>query len=179
MRTYAKIFLLIAATTFLVRCNNIEVKPVTEGKRVFPEYHYALDSVVRSNEGIIAGVEFGQNRKMILTQQQRFAVDKDKEGLVYEEKIDSLTKYNITYTFDNDTISEIEVMINCSSRDEGDKILNDLKKYFGTKYTAPVMDKGFFVFNCFDSRKRNFTITLTDNGSTTNSVIDLLVYREK
>lgn len=167
------------AAVILVRCNNNGDKPIIEGKRTFPEYHYSLDSIIRSNEGIIAGVELGQSRKMILTQQQRFAVDKDKEGLVYEAKIDSLTKYNITYTFDNDTISEIEVMINCSSRDEGDRILTDLKRFYGAKYTAPVMDKGFFVFNCFDSRKRNFTITLTDNGGTSNSVIDLLVYREK
>ena len=154
-----------------------EVK--SETKRVFPEYHYALDSIIKTNEGIVAGVELGQNRKMILSGQQKNAVDKDKDGLVYEQKIDSLTKYNITYTFENDTISEMELMINCASRDEGDKILNDFKNFYGKKYTAPIMDKGYFVFNCFDSKKRNFTITITDNGGASNSVIDILIYREK
>lgn len=168
------------ALVFSITCctnNAVEVKPET--KRVFPEHHYALDSIIKTHEGIIAGVELGQNRKMILLDQQKNAVDKDKDGMVYEQKIDSLTKYNITYTFENDTISEMEIMINCSSRDEGDKILNDFKNFYGKKYTAPIMDKGFFVFNCFDSKKRNFTITLTDNGGTSNSVIDILIYREK
>lgn len=151
----------------------------TNSKRIFPEYHYALDSIIRSNDGIIAGVELGQNRKFILHEHEKNAADKDKDGMVYEQKIDSLIKYNITYTFEEDIISEIEVMINCSSRDEGDRILNDLKNFYGKKYTAPIMDKGFFVFNCFDSKKRNFTITLTENGGSSNSVIDLLIYREK
>jgi len=170
--TCALFILLFAA------CNTIEVKPAAKG-RIFPEYHYALDSIIKSKDGIVAGVELGQARKMILTEQVKNAADQDKDGLVYEQKIDSLTKFNITYTFDNDTISEIEVMIHSSSRDEGDKILNDLKDYYRKKYISPVMDKGYFVFNCFDSKKRNFIITLTDNGGDSNSVIDLLIYREK
>jgi hypothetical protein len=80
---------------------------------------------------------------------------------------------------ENDTISEIEVLITSQSGDEGDKILTDLKKYYAAKYTAPIMDKGFFVFNCFDGKKKNFTITLTDNGGTSNSAIEMLIYREK
>ncbi len=169
------IFLVLAA--FVFSCTT-EVKQ--DGtKRVFEEYHYALDTIIKTKDGIIAGVELGQARKDVRTEQVKNAVDQDKEGLVYEQKIDSLTKYNITYTFENDSISEIEVMINCGSREEGERILNDLKEYYRTKYTAPVMDKGFFVFNCFDSRKKNFTITLTDNGGASNSVIDLLIYREK
>ena len=169
--------LLVLLVVLFASCNTTEVKP--DAKRIFPEYHYALDSIIKSNEGIVCGVELGQSRKFIIAEQQKNAVDKDKDGLVYEQKIDSLTKYNITYTFEKDTISEMEVMVNCSSRDEGDVILNDLKNFYGKKYTAPIMDKGFFVFNCFDSKKRNFTITLTDNGGTSNSVIDILIYREK
>lgn len=159
-------------------CNNTETV-ANPAKRVFAGYHYALDSILKTTNGTVAGVELGEARKMIRAEQVKNAADQDKEGLVYEEKIDSLTHYNITYTFENDTISEMEVMINSTSRDEGDKILNDLKEYYRNKYTAPLMDKGYFVFNCFDSKKKNFKITLTDNGSTSNSVIDMLIYREK
>jgi len=177
MKAFLKISFACCLTLLIFSCQTTEVKQ--EGKRIFPGYHYALDTIIKSTQGIVAGVELGQSKKFISTEQHKNAVDKDKDGLVYEQTIDSLTKYNITYTFDNDTISEIEVLINCNSRDEGDKILNDLKNYYGKKYTAPIMDKGFFVFNCFDGKKRNFTITLTDNGGTSNSVIDMLIYREK
>ncbi len=178
MKVVCKI-LFCLSTLILFSCSNNSTELKQEAKRIFPDYHYALDTIIKSPQGIVAGVELGQARKMILLEQVKNAVDQDKEGLVYEQKIDSLTKYNITYTFDNDTISEIEILINCVSRDEGDRILNDLKNYYGKKYTAPVMDKGYFVFNCFDSHKKNFTITLTDNGGTSNSVIDILIYREK
>lgn len=154
--------------------------PVKETpKRVFPEYHYAIDTIVKTPKGVIAGVELGDARSLVREEQVKNAADQDKEGLVYEQVIDSLTKYTITYTFENDTISEIEVLVNCENRDEGDAILADLKNYYRQKYTAPIMDKGFFVFSCFDSRKRNFKITLTDNGSSTASVVNMLIYREK
>lgn len=178
MRGFLKICFSLFIAIGLLSCNNApETKQ--DANRIFPGYHYALDSIIKTPQGIVAGVELGQARKMILTEQVKNAVDQDKEGLVYEQKIDSLTKYNITYTFENDTISEMEVMINCTSRDEGDKILTDLKNYYGKKYTSPIMDKGYFVFNCFDGKKKNFTITLTDNGGNSNSVIDMLIYREK
>jgi hypothetical protein len=163
----------------LFACNNPAIEEKQEAKRIFPEFHYAIDTIVKTSKGIIAGVELGESRGAVMQEQVKNAVDQDKEGLVYEQKIDSATKYSITYTFENDSISEIEVLVNCDNRDEGDAILADLRNYYRQKYTAPLMDKGFYVFNCFDSKKRNFKITLTDNGGTNNAVIDLLIYREK
>ena len=106
-------------------------------------------------------------------------MEKSNSHITFEQQIDSISKYGITYSLENDTITEMEVHITSSNSEEGEKILNDLKKYYQAKYTAPMMDKGYFVFNCFDSKKQNFTITLTDNSSPSNSVIDMSVYREK
>jgi hypothetical protein len=41
------------------------------------------------------------------------------------------------------------------------------------------MDNGVYVFNCFDSKKRNFMITISDNSTTETGIINLLIYREK
>jgi hypothetical protein len=171
--------ILCGALSLLFACNNDTPEVKHEEKRIFPEFHYAIDTIVKTPKGIIAGVELGESRSALMQEQVKNAADQDKEGLVYEQKIDSVTKYSITYAFENDSISEIEVLVNCDNRDEGDAILADLRNYYRQKYTAPLMDKGFYVFNCFDSKKRNFKITLTDNGGTNNAVIDLLIYREK
>lgn len=179
MRLFFKILSPVFLLLFLAACNNQPAETKPEVKRIFPEFHYAIDTIVKTPKGIVAGVELGDSRSSIIAEQVRNAADQDKEGLVYEEKIDSLTKYSITYTFENDSISEIEVLVNCANRDEGDAILADLRNYYRQKYTAPIMDKGFYVFNCFDSKKRNFKITITDNGGTSNAVIDMLIYREK
>lgn len=176
---YYKIFYAAAVSVVLLSCNNRKQGTIQEAKRIFPEYHYALDTIIKSKDGIVSGVELGQSMKFIPLIQVRSAIDKSKDHITYEQGIDSLTKYSINYTLENDTISEIEVLISSQSQDEGDAILDGLKNYYRTKYTAPIMDKGFFVFNCFDSRKRNFVISLTDNGGNSNSVIEMLIYREK
>ncbi|MGZ3902965.1 MAG: hypothetical protein ACXVC6_04675 [Bacteroidia bacterium] len=163
----------------LFSCNNENKTIIEKAPRIFPDYHYALDTVLKTPQGIVSGVELGQNIKFIPLAQQKSSVENGKDHIIYEQKIDSLTRYSINYSLENDTISEIEVLITSQSEDEGEKILNDLKKYYSAKYTAPVMDKGFFVFNCFDGKKKNFTITLTDNGGNSNSAIEMLIYREK
>ena len=128
---------------------------------------------------MICGLELGDSKKTIPSVQIKNAGQSEKDHLSYVQKIDSLTKYDILYSLENDTISEIEVLISCQSHDLGDRILNDFKNYYREKYTAPMMDKGYLVFNCFDGRKRNFKISLTDNSSGETSLINLLFYREK
>ena len=46
----------------LISCNN-EKKEQQDVLRIFSEYHYALDTVLKSKEGIVSGVELGQNMK--------------------------------------------------------------------------------------------------------------------
>ncbi len=171
----------IGFLVFISSCNNHTEadKSADAGKRVFPEYHYALDSVIKSPNGIIGGIELGQSKQVISAIQISKAIEKTTNHITFEQKIDSISKYSITYLMENDTITEMEIHITSANSDEGDKILSDLKKYYQAKYTAPMMDKGYFVFNCFDSKKQNFTITLTDNSDASNSVIDMSVYREK
>ncbi len=169
---------LLLATCWLSSCNHTETKEVASN-RIFPEYHYALDSIIKSKDGILGGIELGQSKSAIPASEVNQAIEKSATHITFEQKIDSISKYNITYSLERDTITEIELQIISQSTEEGDKILNDLKNYYRLKYTAPFMDKGYFVFNCFDSKKKNFTITLTDNSDPNNSIIDMSVYREK
>jgi hypothetical protein len=178
-RLLRQLALCACALGMICSCNPAQTEVEPEQKRVFEGYHYTLDSLILSDKGIIAGVELGDSRALLPAHQVANAADQDKEGLVYEQAIDSITKFTITYTFENDTISEIEALVTCASHETGERILNDLKNYYRARYTAPIMDKGYYVFSCFDSRKRNFKITLTDNGGNANSLIDILIYREK
>jgi hypothetical protein len=170
---------LILFTCWLSSCSNHSETKDNTANRIFPEYHYALDSIIKSKDGILGGIELGQSKTAIPQAEINGAIEKAADHITFEQKIDSISKYNITYSIENDSITEMEIQIISQSSDEGDKILNDLKKYYQQKYTAPVMDKGYFVFNCFDSKKRNFIITLTDNSDPNNSIIDMSVYREK
>ncbi len=74
VRNYVSILFLV----ILFSCNN-EKNNQQEIKRVFPEYHYALDTVIKTKEGIVSGVELGQNVKFIPLTQIKSAVDKSKD----------------------------------------------------------------------------------------------------
>jgi len=154
-------------------------KEQKEKNRIFPEYHFALDSIVKDSIGIIHGAELGNKLNDIKTKEFKKPDELDVDYLLYNFSVDSITKYDIVYNFVGDTLSEIEARIQCKSIDEAGKILESLKNYYRIKYTAPLMDKGVYVFNCFDSQKRNFSISLTDNSTTETGIINLLVYKEE
>ena len=146
---------------------------------VFKGFHYSLDSILRKKEGIVHGVELGQAVNDVKAGESKKPDELDVDYCFYNYRVDSLTSYSIAYSFEKDSLDEIEVQINSTSLDEGTEILNSIKKYYTEKYTSPLMDKGIYVFNCFDSKKRNFKISLTDNSTTETGVINMLVYKEK
>ncbi len=172
------VWLLLLLATF-IRCSQNMPKTETEKERIFQGYHIALDSIIRTPKGIIRGVELGATMNEVKRSEVVNITEADETYYYYEFKADSITTYSLTYSFIQDSLEEIELQVNCRNPDTGAVILNDIKNYYQKKYTAPVMDKGIYVYNCFDSRKRNFSINLSDNSGIDNSVINLLIYREK
>ncbi len=172
-----KIFFIVISVALISSCSN--KKEQDEKNRIFPDYHFALDSIIKDSIGIIHGAELGFKLNDIKSKEFKKPDELDVDYLLYNFNVDSITKYDIVYTFAEDTLSEIEARIQCKSLDEAGKILESLKNYYRVKYTAPLMDKGVYVFNCFDSKKRNFSISLTDISTTETGIINLLVYHEE
>jgi len=172
-----KIFFIVISIALISSCST--KKEQDEKNRIFPDYHFALDSIIKDSIGIIHGAELGFKLNDIKSKEFKKPDELDVDYLLYNFNVDSITKYDIVYTFVEDTLSEIEARIQCKSLDEAGKILESLKNYYRVKYTAPLMDKGVYVFNCFDSKKRNFSISLTDISTTETGIINLLVYHEE
>lgn len=161
---------------FVSSCSNQHEQG--EVKRVFPEYPVALDSIIRTPQGILHGVELGDKLIDIQAKEQRKPDERDNDYVLYNFSIDSLNSYSVAYTFNADSLTEIEVKIKSTSIDASGMLLESLKNYYRQKYTAPLMDKGIYVFNCFDSKKRNFSISITDNSTASTGIVNLMVYRE-
>lgn len=154
-------------------------KPVIVKERVFKGFHVSLDSIIRKKEGVVHGFELGDSIKVIRAAEPGKPEEEDSDYFLFSYPIDSLSSYTIAYSFVKDTLEEAEIQISSKSIDTGTEILNSLRKYYSEKYTAPLVDKGIYVFNCYDSRKRNFKISLTDNSTAETGIINMLVYREK
>jgi len=152
----------------------VEVKP-----RVFPEYHIALDEIIKTKAGVIRGINLNSCTDSIKKAEAGSAVESEKDHLYFEYQLDSLTNYSIDYSLTNDSLEEISLQINCKDPEIGSKIYSDLKDYYEKKLPNPMEDQGQVVYNCFEGQKKPFVVSLSDNSTPVKGIINLLIYKDK
>lgn len=147
--------------------------------RIFPEYHEALDEIIRSKEGVIRGVDLNSRALLITKTETKSPSEVAKDYLYFEYTIDSVINYSVAYNLQKDSLDEVEVQINCSDLDVCTRLFNDLKTYYEKKLPNPTEDKGFVVYNCFEGQRKPFVVSLTDNSTPNMGIINLVIYRDK
>ncbi len=172
---YLSIFLI---TLCLVSCKD-EVKVVEQKPRIFPEYNIELDEIIRSKEGVIRGVDLNSQASIITKAETKQPSEVGSEFLYFEYSIDSITNYSVTYNLKNDSLDEVEVQINCNDLDLSSKLFTDLKTYYEKKLPNPTEDKGYVVYNCFEGQRKPFVVSLTDNSTPAQGIINLVIYKDK
>lgn len=174
-----KFILVTLSVLFLLACNEPE-KPVVVAKpRVFPQYNIALDEIIKTNSGVIRGINLNNKADSIRKAESGTPIESEKDHLFFEYKIDSLTNYSLDYTLVNDSLEEISLQVNCSDPDVGAKIYADLKDYYEKKLPNPMEDQGQVVYNCFEGQKKPFVVSLMDNSTPVKGIINLLIYKDK
>lgn len=154
---------------------------VVENKkpRIFPEYHEALDEIIRSKEGVIRGVDLNSRALLITKTETKPPSEIAKDYLYFEYTIDSVINYSVAYNLQKDSLDEVEVQINCNDLDLSSRLFNDLKTYYEKKLPNPTEDKGFVVYNCFEGQRKPFVVSLTDNSTPNKGIINLVIYKDK
>jgi hypothetical protein len=175
-----KNFLYILFSVFLLAsCNEpVKEKPVVK-PRVFPEYHTALDEIIKTKDGVIRGVNLNSKSDIIKKAETAQPQEAESDHLYYEYALDSLTNYSIVYTLQKDSLEEINVQINCKDLDVSSKIFTDLKDYYEKKLPNPTEDKGYVVYNCFEGQRKPFVVSLSDNSTPSTGIISLVIYKDK
>ncbi len=174
-----RIILIVFSVLLLWACNNTPKQVVETKPRVFPQYHVSLDEIIKTNDGVIRGINLNSKADSIKKLEKQQAIEADKDRLYFEYTIDSLTNYSIEYTLLNDSLEEISVQVNCNDPDVGSKIFNDLKDYYEKKLPNPMEDQGQVVYNCFEGQRKPFVVSLSDNSTPTKGIINLLIYKDK
>ncbi len=155
-------------------------KVVKEQKpRIFPEYHEALDEIIRSKEGVIRGVDLNSRALLITKTETKPPSEVAKDYLYFEYTIDSVINYSVAYNLQKDSLDEVEVQINTNDLDLSSRLFNDLKTYYEKKLPNPTEDKGFVVYNCFEGERKPFVVSLTDNSTPNKGIINLVIYKDK
>ncbi len=174
-----KIIGYLVFTFFIMACGNTEKPKTIEKQRVFPQYHLALDEIVKTNNGVIRGINLNSKSDSIKKTEGTNPVEAEKDRLYFEYNIDSLTNYSIEYSLMSDSLEEINVQVNCKDLDVSSKIYTDLKDYYEKKLPNPVEDQGQVVYNCFEGQRKPFVVSLSDNSTPTTGIINLVIYKDK
>ena len=179
MNNMKKIIGYLVVALFVIACGNTEKPKVVEKPRIFPQYHVALDEIVKTNNGVIRGINLNSQSDSIKKTEGTNPLEAEKDRLYFEYNIDSLTNYSIEYTLMNDSLEEINVQVNCKDLDVSSKIYTDLKDYYEKKLPNPVEDQGQVVYSCFEGQRKPFVVSLSDNSTPTKGIINLVIYKDK
>lgn len=174
-----KHYISIISILFLFSCNNTPKKEVVQKPRVFPEYTVELEEIIRSKDGVIRGIDLNSKATDITKVETKEPSEVVKDYLYFEYEIDSTYNYSVTYNLEKDSLNEVEVQINCNNLDLSSRLFSDLQTYYEKKLPNPIEDKGYVVYNCFEGQRKPFVVSLTDNSTPTQGIINLVIYRDK
>lgn len=168
---------------FVFSCTHEEKKETEQTpqaqQRVFEGYHILLDEIVRSPKGIFRGINLDTCADSIKYAESVAPTEASEEHLYYEYTADSLTNYSIDYTLENDSLEEISVQINTKDLDLANYLFCDLKDYYANKLPNPTEDKGYVIYNCFEGQRKPFVVSLSDNSSPVQGIINMVIYKDK
>lgn len=179
MRAFASsiTYLLVGLIMMFSACTTISSEK--EKERPFLGYHVLLDSIIRTKQGLFRGLELNARSEEILAVEGRKPNKMEQGHLFYDYQIDSITNYNIDYTINNDSLEEISLQINCKDLDLCAYLFCDFKDYYGYRIPNPREDKGYVVYNCVEGERRPFVISLSDNSSPNQGILNLIIYKDK
>ncbi len=147
-------------------------------KRVFEGYGLWLDSVMKTTDKVLRGIEPGTSEADVRKLENSEPSEEDTATLYYEYITDSITEIAITYQFTNNKVDEIEMMIRTNSNDRGTEIFNDLTRYYQWKYGLPATEKGIHVFSGKNSAGEPIRVSLEDQSGVNDGLVYVLVYRD-
>ena len=172
-------FFLLVFGFMIFSCREEKKETVAAKPRIFLGYHILLDEIIRSPEGVFRGVNLNAKSEEIKKIESVPPTEISEGHLYYEYKADSLTDYSIDYTFNNDSLEEINVQINTNDLELSSYLFCDFKDYFANKLPNPTEDKGYVVYNCFEGQRKPFVVSLSDNSSPSKGIINMVIYKDK
>lgn len=167
---------LLLVLLVIVSCsgNGTETPP-----RPFEGYGLWMDTVIKTQEKVIRGIEPGMTAEEVKKAETVSPAEEDSASLYYEMRADSVTEVSVTYQLAGNKVDEIEMMIRTATLDRATTVFNDLIRYFESKYSKPVSEKGIYVYSTKTSAGEPVRISLEDRSGVDDGLVYVLVYRDK
>lgn len=140
----------------VVSCSN----PETDLRK----YGIVFKNVVRSDDGIFRGYHLGDAQETVQVSETEEPTDVDDGYLYYEYHIDTIGVFNISYSFDERGLKEIQSEIYINNAEEVDEIIKNFQQYFDNHYGESESQMGFKVWSVKSEKYAEIKISLSDES---------------
>lgn len=151
------ILLLSLFAGFISSCTNTE-SPLSK-------YGPELEGVMRSDVGTFRGFDLGEHMDTVLTKEDGLGVDADEGYLYYEFKLNDSNSYNISYSFDDSGLNEIQSDVYIKNPNNTEKVFSSFKSYFDDHFGENETHQGFMVWTVKSEKYGEVRINLSDESS--------------
>lgn len=153
-------------------------------KSKLAEYGPVLENVMRSDIGVFRGFSLGDRSDSIQAKETGKAAEVDSGYLYYEYKLNTVGSFNITYSFDERGLNEIQSDIFITNAADAEKIFNTFKTFFDQHYGSNQSQKGINAWSVKSEKFGDAKINLSDESGDFTidkapGKISLWIYRDK
>ena len=153
-------------------------------KSPLAEYGSFFENVMRSEDGVFRGFNLGVKLDSVLKNESSKAIEADENYLYYEFQTDTTGTYNVAYTFNEGSLSEIQSDLFINNQTNTDAVFNAFKTYFDEHYGPSQTDKGYTVWSVKSDLFKEVKINLSNESadfSIPNSPgkVSILIYPDK
>jgi hypothetical protein len=150
-------FVLIIFSLFITSCFEPQSKLSKYGKEV--------EAVIITDSGTFRGFDLGDKADSVQAKEIGKAIETDEGYLYYEYRLDSSNTYNISYSFDENGLSEIESDIFIHNPDNTDKVFDSFKAFFDDHYGASEEKQGYTIWSVKSTKYGTVKINLSNESA--------------
>jgi len=114
-----------------------------------PKKSHYFNEIIKSNKGIIRGVEIGESIDEVkLNENSKFLVDDMDNYLNYDYDLDMGNSYTVTYDFSENSLYSVELSIYLEQIQKAKDLKKEFANYFETKYGKSKTEQdGYTIWN--------------------------------
>ena len=150
-------FLLVACSEQPPKEQTDTTVDTTESKMAFTDYSAKFQRIVKSEEGFIRGVQFGDELEEVITKEDTIPLEDSTNYVSFtialDDKEDEIT--DVLYYFDKDKkINGIRLDVYLDNKSAVDSLYWEFNQYFSTRYGSPVIkEQKTIAWNGADNTK--------------------------
>lgn len=129
------------------------------------KYGPELEGVMLSDFGTFRGFNLGEKKDTVLAKEKSKPSEADEGYLYYESKLNDSNSYNISYTFDEGGLDEIQSDIYIHNPNNTDKVFDSFKSYFDDHFGKSEDHQGFTVWTVKSAKYGDVRINLSDEST--------------